>query len=265
MKCLLSANVKDEHNLAEWVDYHLLLGFDFILIWDDFSQVPVSIQNENVMVVQKHSKKNDYMTDSVAYAKRNGFDWILHLDVDEYLYLGVDVRLNDFIRTHAKNDIMAIFFPWMMFGSNQIDVLEPKGSCLKPFVRCAVKTHQLIKPLARVGMIVGVRSPHEYLYSQPYTQQNTVMAPSKVMRNFSVVQARDTQPASPNRCFIAHYRFQSWDLFCQRKGRPRDDTLKKWNFRFPLGAQPPPFFHIDSNQIYFPHVLDNYTKWSAKK
>jgi hypothetical protein len=265
MKCLLSVNVKDEHNLGEWIHYHLLLGFDFILIWDDGSQPPVQTSHEKVVVIPQHSKKIDYMTDSVAFAKRHGYDWILHLDADEYLYLGVNVRLDDFMKSYGGHDKMAILFPWVLFGSNQINVLEPKGSCLRPFVKCATKTHKYIKPLARVSMITGVRSPHEFLYSQPYTPQNTVLAPSKTLRNFSVVQTREIQPISPNRCFIAHYRFQSWDLFCQRKGRIRDDTQKAWKFPFSLGKEPPAFFHIDSNHVYFPHVLENFLRWSEEK
>ena len=264
MKCILSTNVKDEHNLHEWIEYHLLLGFHFILIWDDYSQVPIHYTHENVKIIRQHSKKTDYMTDSVAFAKRNGYDWIIHLDGDEYLYLGMDIRLVDFMNSYINPQMMAVFFPWVMFGSNNINVLHPKGSCLKPFVKCATKTHKYIKHMGRVPMIVGVRSPHEYMYSLPYTHENTVMAPSKKLRSFHTIQTREIQPISPNRCFIAHYRFQSWDLFCQRKGRPRDDTLKDWKFTFSLKKYPPPFFHIDSNQVYFPHVLENYLKWLSK-
>lgn len=263
MKCLVSTNVKDEHNIQEWIKYHLLLGFDSVLIWDDFSEIPIQFPHEKVKIIKQHSKKVDYMTDSVAYAKRNGYDWIIHLDADEYLYLGVGVCLGDFMKTNVHNYTMAILFPWVLFGSNNINVLNNKGSCLEPFTKCANKTHKFIKPFARVNMITGARSPHEFLYSQPYTTQNTVLAPSKTLKNFNVIQAREVQPISPNRCFIAHYRFQSWDLFCQRKGRPRDDTLKEWKFNFSLGKDPPAFFHSDSNHVYFPHVLDNYRKWSS--
>lgn len=263
MKCLLSVNVKDEHNLDEWIRYHLLLGFDHILIWDDYSQPPVQHSDAKITILRQHSKKNDYMTDSAAFAKRHHYDWIMHLDADEYLYLGVNVRLNDFMRSYADHDKMVILFPWTVFGSNHINVLEPKGSCLRPFTKCANKTHKYVKPLARVSAITGVRSPHEFLYSQAYTHQNTVMAPCKTLRSFDVVQTREIQPITPNRCFIAHYRFQSWDLFCQRKGRIRDDTQKPWKFPFPLGKEPPSFFHLDSNNVYFPHVLENFLRWSS--
>jgi len=262
MKCLVSTNVKDEHNIHEWIKYHLLLGFDSVLIWDDFSSTPVEFQNEKVKIIKQHSKKVDYMTDSVAYAKRNGYDWIIHIDGDEYLYLGVDVRLKEFMGMNAHADTMAILFPWVIFGSNNINILSKKGSCLEPFTKCANKTHQFIKPMARVQLITGVRSPHEFLYSQPYTPRNTVLAPSKTLKNFSVIQTREVQPISANRCFIAHYRFQSWDLFCHRKGRKRDDTQREWKFKFPLGKEPPAFFHADSNHVYFPHVLENFRKWS---
>lgn len=261
MRCLLSVNVKDEHNLDEWIQYHLLLGFHFILLWDDFSQTPISYPDERVLIRRQHFKKTDYMTESVAYAKRHQFDWTIHLDADEYLYLGKNIRLRDFAKDHLHSDTMAIFFPWVLFGSNHLNVLKTKGSCLKPFTQCATKTHKFIKSLARVNMITGVRSPHEYTYSQKQTPQNTFLAPNKPLHQYSAIQTREIQPISSSRCFIAHFRFQSWDLFCQRKDRARDDTLKEWRFNFALGKEPPAFFHVDSNQVYFPHVMENYQQW----
>lgn len=263
MRCLLSVNVKDEHNIYEWIQYHLLFGFHFILIWDDFSKVPIQYHDERVLIKRHHYNKIDYMMESVAYAKRNQFDWTIHLDADEYLYLGKDVRLREFTSRYIHHDTIAILFPWVLFGSNHIDVLEPKGSCLKPFLQCATKTHKYIKTFARVATITSVYSPHQYTFSQQQTQQNTFLAPNKRLHQFSAVQTREIQSISINRCFIAHYRFQSWDLFCQRKGRIRDDTMKEWKFPFPLGKEPPPFFHIDSNHVYFPHVLENFLKWSS--
>lgn len=263
MKCLLSVNVKDEHNIYEWIQYHLLLGFHFILIWDDFSQIPVHYQDERVLVKRHHYNKIDYMTESVAYAKRNQFDWIIHLDADEYLYLGKNVRLREFLTRHVHQEVMVLLFPWVLFGSNHIDVLETKGSCLNPFVRCASKTHKYIKSFARVDTIIGVKSPHEYIYSQQQTTQNTFLAPNKPLRQFGPIQTREIQSISITRCFIAHFRFQSWDLFCQRKGRVRDDTLKEWKFPFALGKNPPFFFHNSFNNFYFPHVLENFKNWLA--
>ena len=263
MRCFLSTNVKDEHNIQEWIQYHLLLGFDFILVWDDFSQTPITYPDERVHIIRKHYKKVDYMIESVAYAKRRGMDWIMHLDADEYLYLGQDTRLKDFLKMHTQHDTMSLYFPWVLFGSNHLQVLQPRGSCLTPFLQCDNKTHKYIKPIARINMIVGVKSPHEFIYSQKQTPQNTLYAPSKPLSNFSPVQTREIQPVSRNRCFIAHYRFQSWDLFKERKGRQRDDTLQNWKFPFPLGDTPPAFFHGSSNHTYFPHVLENYQRWSS--
>lgn len=261
MKCFLSTNVKDEHNIQEWLEYHLLLGFDHILIWDDFSQVPIYCPNERVSIIRQHYKKVDYITESVAFAKRRGMDWIMHLDADEYLYVGKDTKLKDFLKRHVHHDTMSIYFPWVLFGSSHLNVLKTRGSCLEPFLQCDTKTHKYIKQLARTNMIIGVRSPHEFVYSQKQTPENTVYAPSKRLFNYNPVQTREIQTVSPNRCFIAHYRFQSWDLFKERKGRQRDDTQQNWKFPFPLGDTPPAFFHGTSNQTYFPHVFQNYQNW----
>lgn len=264
MTRLVATNAKNEHNIREWAHYHLLLGFDAVLIWDDFSDEPICGGDDRIHVVRRHSDKKGYMTGSVAFAKEGGFEWVAHLDADEYLYLGVDTRLPEFLSQHTNPDTMVVMFPWLMFGSNHIDVLEPKGSCLRPFVRCAAKTHQYTKPLARTRLIVGARGPHEYEFCQPYSAQNTLYAPSRVPRHFRPLQPKETRPATPDACFIAHYRFQSWDLFRQRKGRPRDDTEANWKFAFPLNATPPPFFHADSNRVCFPHVLNNFTRWSSE-
>jgi hypothetical protein len=261
MKCLLSANAKDEHNIEEWIHYHLLLGFDGVLIWDDFSQTPIESSHPKVHIIRQHFNKNDYIFESVAFAKKKGFDWIIHLDVDEYLYLGQDMKLKLFLQRHTHHDTISIYFPWMIFGSNHIDHLEPKGSCLQPFVMCDTRTHKYIKPLSKVQPIVGVKNPHEFIYSQKQTPENTVYAPAKPLTNFSPIQTREIQPISPNRCFNAHYRFQSWDIFKQRKGRLRDDTQQHYQFSFPLNETPPSCFHSISNQTYFPHVLENYHKW----
>lgn len=261
MKCLLSANAKDEHNIIEWIHYHLLLGFDHILVWDDFSEIPIQYSDERVKIIKQHSKKNDYISGSVVYAKRKHFDWIIHLDIDEYLYLGDDVLLKDFCQHYIHNNIMAMYFPWTIFGSNHINQLSQRGSCLEPFTRCDVKTHNFIKTLARVEMIKGVKNPHEFIFSQQQTQDNTVYAPNKTIQNFSFIQPRQTQPVSQHRCFIAHFRFQSWDIFCERKGRVRDDILRPYKFRFPLGEEPVKIFHRTSNQIVFPYLWGNYRKW----
>lgn len=263
MRCLVSTNAKDEHNIQEWAHYHLLLGFDAVLIWDDFSVEPICIGDERVHVLRKHSDKKGYMMDAVAFAKENGFEWMIHLDADEYLYVGLGARLPGFLSQHTNPDTMVVLFPWLMFGSNHIDVLDPKGSCLRPFVQCAAKTHQYTKPFARVRLIVSVRGPHEYEFCQSYSAKNTSYAPSRTPRHFRPLQPRETRPTTPGGCFIAHYRFQSWDLFRRRKGRPRDDTQANWKFPFSLDGNPPPFFHADSNHVYFPHVLDNFMRWSS--
>ena len=49
---ILSTNVKDENNILEWIIYHLLIGFDKILIIDNNSKIPVS------SIIEKYNFKD---------------------------------------------------------------------------------------------------------------------------------------------------------------------------------------------------------------
>lgn len=262
MRYLLAANAKDEHNIEEWVHYHLLLGFTAILLWDDNSKEPIAdrVNDDRVIIISNHDDKTGYMRRSIEYAMEKGYDWIIHLDADEYLYLGKNVRLGEgfILPSHA----ICVLFPWVMFGSNNIDKLEPKGSCLEPFVMCAHKTHHCVKSFARVDAIENVRSPHEYTYKQVQTHQNTFFAPDRPLHRFSAFQPKQVRNVDGDQCFIAHYRWQSWDIFCHRKGRIRDDTQKNWKFKFCLDVEnTPEFFHRKSNQMSFYHLVNNYKSW----
>ena len=38
---ILTSNIRDEDNIPEWIAYHTLIGFDYILICDHKSKVPI--------------------------------------------------------------------------------------------------------------------------------------------------------------------------------------------------------------------------------
>ena len=101
-RILLSTNVRDERNLSEWVLYHWKIGFDGIWIWDDFStsewspetllkDLPSLPHGKNLELVhgKDHPRVRDkkaYMNKAKQYASCNGYDWMIHIDLDEYFY-----------------------------------------------------------------------------------------------------------------------------------------------------------------------------------
>lgn len=263
-RILLSTNVRDENNLGEWIDYHEKLGFDGILIWDDGSVPPVRTNRPRVQIgTSTCNNKLEYMHKSVEYAKEQNYEFLIYLDADEYLYLP-EKDVHSFLRKIPSN-VMAIYFPWLMFGSNGLETNPTAHSCIYPFTKCAAKTNSLVKPLVRVRHLVGVKNPHVFFYDKEQTLDNTLYAPFDQMTTLSPIQPRKMRPVSSDLYFIAHYRYQSWDQFCRRKGRPRDDTKTLWKLPFSIQAKTaPPSFHKDSNYKEFLAVADAYNYLQKK-
>lgn len=264
IKALLATNVKDEDNMEEWVDYHLRLGFDSILIWDDGSDPPVSPFSPPVIVRKSdHLRvKLEYMQETIGYAKDQGYHFLLYLDADEYLHLP-ERNVNRFLQK-VPSGVMSIYFPWLLFGSNGLET-NPQPSCIHPFTRCASKTNSLIKPFVRLSRVIGVKNPHLYLYDQEPTRENTRYAPFEVMTTFSAIQPAMTRPPSNDTYFIAHYRYQSWGQFRRRKTRARDDTRTLWKLPFDIRSQTAPSsFHKDSNHRVFTGMVDAYNQLLLK-
>jgi len=285
MKLLLSTNVKDEHNILEWIDFHCKLGFTHLLIWDDMSDIPVSTllsshldKDKDCMVVvevrREHALKQDYMEQSVAYAKEHGLDFMLHLDGDEYLYLGwksqtEPLRIHEYLESVVDSPIMAIYLPWLMMGSNGHVRSPPPGSCLQHYTRSDSKVHFFIKQLARVSAISGVRHAHEYIYSLPLSPETCVSSAKQPLTRFSMNQPSLIPVSKHMPPCIAHFRNQSWDHFRHRRSahRIRDDTGQPWKYsRGQLSTDspiPPPGFLQEATQADFPYVLQIYSAMSV--
>jgi hypothetical protein len=258
---LLSTNVKDEHNIQEWIKYHLQMGFDYILIFDDMSSVPVNCCNEKIQIIRHHAQKVEYMNISIDFAKKRNCEFLMYIDGDEYLYFP-NHDIQEFISKIPPN-VISIYFPWLNFGSNGHNKVDD-GSCIYPYTKCSRKTHIICKPLVRVSCVEKAKNPHEYNYSKQQTLENTLYAEFKKLTKVGPKQHFLRSEVNKNTYCIAHYRTQSWEQFKKRKGRIRDDTGKHWEFPFSMKSNVPhPEFHMDSNQIEFLWVKQNFENKST--
>ena len=65
-KVILFTNARDELKLKEWVAHHLLLGFDFIYIFDHKSKIPLKGQfldfNNTYFLIVFNKKRGQFLT-----------------------------------------------------------------------------------------------------------------------------------------------------------------------------------------------------------
>lgn len=147
MKIALVCIAKNEDNyIQEWIDYHLKLGFDDIIIyqnnwrWSGETKNVIKIDFDGE--IQQLVAYNHFIDSNI-----DNYDWVAFFDVDEFLVLKQHHSIQDFISNY--NDFSAIGINWVLFGNNghknvhdDYSVLRrftKRQSSVNPHVKCIVK------------------------------------------------------------------------------------------------------------------------------
>lgn len=131
--CLVVKN--EEQEILYWISWYKMLGFDSIIIYDDFSDdatenVILSIMPtidiryfRNAPNHDLHNIRQVRAYNDAIYRYKDEFDWIALFDADEYLDLyGVDIKT--FLQQHEDASLIA--FNWCNAGTNGF-VSRPEG------------------------------------------------------------------------------------------------------------------------------------------
>jgi len=138
MKVLLVAIAKMENlYIREWVDYHLKLGFDHIVIGDNNDSEDNSLPNVladfiNLGYVDlidcrtpeiKQMQFYQYCYDNIS----KDYDWSMFLDIDEFLFLEKDKNVHDYLSRSVFDDFNSIKINWLIMGDDNhlINTGEP--------------------------------------------------------------------------------------------------------------------------------------------
>lgn len=256
MRTILFTNVRDEPHIVEWVEHHLALGFDTIFIFDHRSRVSVKSKVRHLpnVIVEflntEFANKMGLMLAAASYASRKGFDWMMYLDGDEFLFLRQDDSVKDTIDRYPR-EVSQIGFNWLIFGSNGLD--ERPRDILPAYLKSNRNFNGEVKVLVRphaVNLKI-TPSPHFFVLKKgsgasvgwdggaltgPLYKDKTGMDPSQAF------------------AYVAHYIVQSYQTYLLRKRfRDRDDIPgAKW----PVIEKDT--FHSRYNDVENRDVFDRY-------
>jgi len=220
----LFTNARDEHNIAEWIAHHLLLGFDKIHIFDHKSVTPITHLlktnfDNRVTVIPVNGEGNiklDLMTQAVTIAQKNNVSWMIYLDADEFLLLNNFNNVKELLNKFNFADALGI--NWLMFGTSY-HKSQPPGLLTENFIRSEKTIHQHIKSFVRPDkVLLPAVNPHFFNMRNP----NRVFAATGnklAISPFNPVPKLFTRVVA----YIAHYYTQSEDEHLRRKGRAMDD------------------------------------------
>ena len=226
IKTMLFTNIRNEMHMKEWCAHHLLLGFDYICIFDHKSTIPLQKEFQNfdkrVSIIRcewQNPVKIPLMKQSINIAKQLNIDWILYLDADEFLVLNVFKNIKQMLTIFKHADSIAI--NWLMFGTNN-HKKDPSGTIIENYTKSDLKLNKHVKSFVRPSQVTTISNAHFYNIINPLLRvsiQNNVMNSIHPEFNECPVEYFKVNE------YIAHYVYQSEETYINRKLKlPTDDT-----------------------------------------
>ena len=130
--------------VAEWITYHLGLGFDHIYLYcndDDPRPFKATLDHLPTATRQALSYRPYFgpglqsamYVDALRLARQEA-DWICFLDIDEFIVLKRWRSMAQLVEQLDAEKIDSLHFNWMFYGNNG-HVTRPKGAVLSTYTR----------------------------------------------------------------------------------------------------------------------------------
>lgn len=225
VKCGLCAIAKNEGPyIVEWVNYHLGLGFDHVTVYDNDStdggcSALSAYQNVTVVdwpnVAGQNAQNTAYEDYFVRYAP--AFDWVMHLDIDEFLNLKDSSDIGSFLTGYP--DAAGVAVNWRMFGSSGRKQYEA-GSVLRRFTRASPSS---FPPNAHVKTAYRPRAVERPYQHSPVFKSGAVLVDTqhRVLPEYANVYNHDIDLEKAQ---INHYFTKSYEEFLVKRARGKADV-----------------------------------------
>jgi hypothetical protein len=245
-----AAIVKNETSyIAEWIEYHLLVGFQKFFIYDNESTdnlrefLEPYIKDGIVEYIFFPGKRQQLYAynDAISRFKYSSF-WIAFIDIDEFLAPIVSETISEYL--HDFEDTPGIEINQVLYGSSGHQK-KPNGLVIECFKEHSLYDHEVnqgVKSIVNPRHVFYMTSAHMAEYFNGGYSVNT-----DKIKNF---EGSLNRPALHNKIRINHYGVKSFEEF---------------NSRIDLGRASSPgklstteFYNRDRNEIKNDTIMDKY-------
>jgi hypothetical protein len=172
---------RDEaHILAEWLEYHLMLGIEHFFLYshmskDNYKEVlQPYIKNKQVTLMEWNFPRRRYAPGGGGpYPQVTAYDhalsrlrgvakWIVVIDSDEFLAQMSDVTLSDFLA--QQGEVAGVVLNWAMFGTSGHKT-RPEGLILENYTHRGEQhnlKHRHVKPIINPLCVNKALDPHQW-------------------------------------------------------------------------------------------------------
>ena len=162
---ILSANVRDDNDyLDEWIQYHLSIGFEHIVIYDHLSKIPVKNVWDNV-TVYRLDRPSLFEPEFIHNYTLKNFPsyWMAHMDVDEFLVMFEEKDIKKFMQDYES--FGALGLPWSFYGPSG-HLTKPETNVKDSYLWRRPDEAMWIKSIINTQYCKGIYDPHHGVYTR---------------------------------------------------------------------------------------------------
>ena len=204
---------KDEDPyLREWVSYHLAIGFEHIILYDNNSKnkikdilkdyVATNLVTVYDLPLTEHQQLSAYVNCIKVW--KNLVHWIAFIDIDEFIVPLTTHDIRDFLDDYIDYAVVGVH--WNIFSSNGY-LRKSSGSVIKKF-RKSLGLNEHIKSIVQPKKVIKPLSPHHFQYTDSFC----------VNEDFVCIPSHCSYPIA-NKIVLNHYYFKSQQEFEEKIAR----------------------------------------------
>jgi hypothetical protein len=212
IKIALVCIAKNEDNyIKEWIDYHKIIGFDQIFIYQNDWRCVVNDSHVTRINFDGLAKQSEAYNDFIRN-RSTGYDWVAFLDIDEFLVLKKHQNIKDFVNDYSEFEGVGI--NWKLFGDSGLtDIVDDNYSVLSRFKMAQNDLNPHIKIILKLG------NPDLYMYVHGPSYNTKVVGTDKKIMTDSDNQLNEN--GSYDIAQINHYFVKTKPEFMDKIARGR--------------------------------------------
>ena len=226
----------ENHYLREWVEHYLKLGFETVIICDNNDidgehpeevigdyvwKGKAIIKNYRGMRPEKYYSSSPKDNVQIrAYVDcfneyKNDYDWMLFVDVDEFLILDETKTISEFVRLPKFSDANAIKFSWLYHDDNDLTcVVDGNYNMMNRFTRAVPsKESNQGKCIVKTTVTLQINSAHCFTYWRPSDELHAVNAEGEP----EACHTPYMDKVSHKCAWLNHYRYKTAQEYAENK------------------------------------------------
>lgn len=230
--------------ILEWIEYHLLKGFEHFYIYDNESTDNLACilrpyVDKGVVTLVSWCGKNQQLKMYKNFIEnyRNETKWVAIIDCDEFI-VTKQTELTTFLED-LSGTCSQLLIPWVYYGSSGYE-RKTDGLVIERFLNHQVGfCKDYVKSIVNPRRIIGVGIHYSLVFGKSVDENKTILKVNKL-------------PNSANKFQVNHYVIKSKEEFIakRRRGRAFGDPVFDEDF----------FLKHDFNDVYEPDLMSGYVK-----